>query len=274
MNPKLTNFNNLIFIILVSLNFFLPMSMVLAQKSNLKTKGPGTILIDPGHGGDDFGGIVSGLSEEFVVFDVCQKLIIELKKSDIKTELTRGPKQSLNLNDRVQLALLKQPDLFISIHANINSDPKIYGAEFYVEPSNALLGHTDFLTYLTKDLELKALSPAEHPRFYYPSVKKLKLKSPANIIILDMLRMKTRKQSLILAENLKKNWPTKSEIREGQFFVIKQLPIPSALIELGYLSNPADFKILNSSAKRQELANNLALGLKDYLLNKSLNSTQ
>lgn len=251
----------------------LPLNFAFSQKTKNKSKNSELlILIDPGHGGDDFGGVSSGLSEEFVVFDVCQKLILELQKNGIKGELTRGPKQSLSLDQRVQLALKKQPDIFLSIHANINSNPNIRGAEFYVEPSNAIIGHTDFLTYLTKDLELKTLSPAEHPRFYYPSVQKLKLKSPANIIILDMLRMKTRKQSLILAENLKKNWPTKSEIREGQFFVIKQLPIPSSLVELGYLSNPQDFKILNSSEKRQELANYLALGLKDYLLNKSLNS--
>lgn len=240
--------------------------------STTKDDKPLMVLIDPGHGGADFGGISSGLAEEFVVFDVSQKLIKELKKLNIKSELTRGPKTNLSLEERVQLALKKSPDMFISIHANIHSNPKISGAEFYVEPSNALLGHTDFLSYLTQDLELKTLSPAEHPRFYYPNVRKLKLKSPTNIIVLDMLRMKTRKQSLILAENLKKKWPFKSEIREGHFFVIKQLPIPSTLVELGYLSNPEDFKLLNSSYKRQELANNLALGLKEYLLNKSINT--
>ncbi len=226
------------------------------------------VLIDPGHGGEDFGGIASQLSEDFVVFDVSEKLSSELSKLKITNHLTRSKSQTLTLQERVQMAIAMQPLVFISIHANIHSNPRIKGTEFYIEPSNALLGHTDFLTFLSADADLKALSPIEHPRFYYPNVKKLGIRSPANIIILDMLRMKTRRQSLDLAESLKKNWPyKKSEIREGQFYVLKQLPIPSSLIELGYLSNEDDFKTLNSAEKRQQLAKNLALGLQLYFNN-------
>lgn len=223
------------------------------------------VLIDPGHGGDDYGGVVSGLSEEFVVFEVSRFLKEELDKLGIKSELTGTKDQALSLPERVQMAIAKKPSIFVSIHANINSDPKIKGAEFYVEPSGGLLGHSDFLTFLSADsADLSKLSPKNNSRFYYPNVKKLKLKSPVNIIVLDMLRMKTRRQSLSLAENLKKVWRDKSEIREGQFYLVKNLPIPSSLVELGYLSNARDFKILNSSNKRQVLAKKLALGLKQY----------
>ena len=228
------------------------------------------VLIDPGHGGEDYGGVSSRLSEEYVVFDVSKKLLNELTKLNISSELTRSKKETLSLQERVQMAIAKQPQVFVSIHANIHADPQIRGAEFYIEPSNALLGHTDFLTFLSADADLKALSPTEHPRFYYPNVKKLGIRSPANIIILDMLRMKTRRQSLDLAENLKEFWPyKKSEIREGQFYVLKQLPIASSLVELGYLSNPEDFRILNSAEKRQQLAKNLALGLQQYFKDKN-----
>ncbi len=229
-----------------------------------------SVLIDPGHGGNDYGGLASSLSEEFVVFEVSKYLQQELKELNIDSKLTRERKQTMSLSERVQLAIKEQPGVFVSIHANIHSDPKIKGAEFYVEPSNALLGHTDFLTFLSADADLKALSSLDHPRFFYPTVKKLGIRSPANIIILDMLRMKTRRQSLDLAESLKKNWSQKSEIREGQFYVLKQLPIPSALVELGYLSNAEDFKKLNSSRTRQELAKNLALGLQQYFKNREL----
>jgi N-acetylmuramoyl-L-alanine amidase len=227
------------------------------------------VLIDPGHGGEDYGGVSSRLSEEFVVFDVSKKLMNELNKLNISSAITRTKNQTLSLQERVQMAIAKQPLVFISIHANIHADPQIRGAEFYIEPSNALLGHTDFLTFLSADADLKALSPTEHPRFYYPNVKKLGIRSPANIIILDMLRMKTRRQSLDLAENLKQFWSSKkSEIREGQFYILKQLPIASSLVELGYLSNPEDFRILNSAEKRQQLAKNLALGLQQYFKDK------
>lgn len=246
---------------------FMSLFTIAAHAAKTKT----AVLIDPGHGGSDYGGISAGLSEEFVVFDISHRLHEELKKLDISSKLSRDKKQTLSLEDRVQMAINEQPGLFISIHANIHSDPNIQGAEFYIEPSNALIGHTDFLTFLSADADLKSLSPTEHPRFYYPNVKKLGLRSPSNIIILDMLRMKTRRQSLDIAENLKKAWlPTKSEIREGHFFVLRQLPIPSVLVELGYLSNPDDFKTLNSSHKRQELAKKIALGLKQYFENADM----
>lgn len=255
--------------------FFKALLVVFVTNSPLKSpkaasqKGP-SVLIDPGHGGEDYGGVASSLSEEFVVYEVSQNLQKELEELNISSKLTRARDETLSLSDRVQLAIKEQPGVFISIHANIHSNPKISGAEFYIEPSNALLGHTDFLTFLSADADLKALSPLDHPRFFYPTVKKLGIRSPANIIILDMLRMKTRRQSLDLAESLKKNWSEKSEIREGQFYVLKQLPVPTALVELGYLSNADDFKILNSKRKRQQLAKNLALGLKQYFENKEL----
>lgn len=227
------------------------------------------VLIDPGHGGEDFGGVVAGLSEEFVVYDISLKLQQELLALNIPSEITRKKNQTIPLADRVQQAIKRNPDVFISIHANINSNTNIRGAEFYIEPSNALLGHTDFLTFLSADTDLKKLSAEEHPRFYYPNVKKLGLRSPSNIVVLDMLRMKTRRQSLDLAEDLKTHWSGKAEIREGHFHLIRQLPIPSSLIEVGYLSHPGDFKTLNSNQKRQELAKNLALGLKQYFDNKN-----
>lgn len=228
------------------------------------------VLIDPGHGGEDYGGTIHGLAEEFVVFEVSEFLQEELKALNINCELTRKKTQAISLEERVKLAIKKKPEAFISIHANVNADPQIKGAEFYVEPSNALLGHTDFLTFLSSEPDLKSLSPDNNPRFYYPNIKKLKLKSPVNIIMLDMLRMKTRRQSLDLAESLKTNWNGKSEIREGQFYLIKQLPIPSTLVELGYLSHPNDYKTLNSREKRRLLAKSLALGLKEYFQKKEL----
>lgn len=261
-------FSNASKIFFVISTFVLPAvlpSQSWADSSKLK------VLIDPGHGGDDFGGVSSGLSEEYVVFDVSEKLLQELKGLNISAEMIRTKDQAMSLPERVQLAIKKQPEVYISIHANIHSNPKIRGAEFYIEPSNALIGHTDFLTFLSADADLKVLSPTEHSRFYYPNVKKLGIRSPANIIILDMLRMKTRRQSLDLAESLKKNWSSKkSEIREGHFYILRQLPIASSLVELGYLSNPEDFKTLNSSEKRQQLAKNLALGLQQYFQNTEL----
>lgn len=228
------------------------------------------VLIDPGHGGIDQGGITIGNTyEEPIVFDVAQKLYLELLNQNIKAELIRESDQGLGLEERVQLALQKRPQIFISLHANTHRNKRISGAEFYIEPSDALIGHQDFLSFLSvtsqsnnmADFALKAYNT----RFFYPDMDQVEVPKDLKVILLDMLRMKTRGESLALAVSLKKNWKGTSQIREGNFYLLRSLPFTSVLVELGYISNEKDFHRLNDETQRFELAKQLAEGLSQYL---------
>ncbi|MCO5113316.1 MAG: N-acetylmuramoyl-L-alanine amidase [Bdellovibrionaceae bacterium] len=228
------------------------------------------VLIDPGHGGIDRGGITIGNTyEEPIVFDVAQKLYLELLNQNIKAELIRESDQGLGLEERVQIALQKRPQIFISLHANTHRNKRISGAEFYIEPSDALIGHQDFLSFLSvtsqsnnmADFALKAYNT----RFFYPDMDQVEVPKDLKVILLDMLRMKTRGESLALAVSLKKNWKGSSQIREGNFYLLRSLPFTSVLVELGYISNEKDFHRLNDETQRFELAKQLAEGLSQYL---------
>lgn len=228
------------------------------------------VLIDPGHGGIDKGGLTIGNTyEEPIVFDVAQKLYLELLNLNIKAELIREADQGLGLEERVQLALQKRPQIVISLHANTHRNKKISGAEFYIEPSESLLGHQDFLSFLSVTSQSSNLADSAlksyNTRFFYPDMDKIDVSKDLKVILLDMMRMKTRGESLSLAVALKKKWTGPSQIREGNFYLLRSLPFTSVLVELGYISNEQDFKRLNDESHRFELAKQLAQGLSQYL---------
>lgn len=231
------------------------------------------VLIDPGHGGIDRGGTTIGNTyEEPIVFDVAQKLYLELLNRNIKAELIRESDQGLGLEERVQIALQKRPQIFLSLHANTHRNKRISGAEFYIEPSDSLLGHQDFLSFLSVTSQSTNMADSAlrsyNTRFFYPDMDQVEANKDLKVILLDMLRMKTRGESLALAVELKKNWKGPSQIREGNFYLLRSLPFTSVLVELGYISNEKDFKRLNDETQRFELAKQLAQGLSQYLSNQ------
>jgi len=92
------------------------------------------IIIDPGHGGRDYGapGRIKGVHEKKIVLKIGQKLARKIRK-EIKCEviMTRNNDKFLTLEERTAIANTKNADLFISIHTNANRDRRAYGIETY-----------------------------------------------------------------------------------------------------------------------------------------------
>jgi N-acetylmuramoyl-L-alanine amidase len=87
----------------------------------------GTVVIDPGHGGDDPGARKSGLVEKDLVLDVALELAGLLEQQGARVVLTRRDDRFLELEDRAEIANRAQADLFISLHAD--SAPRNRSAE-------------------------------------------------------------------------------------------------------------------------------------------------
>lgn len=268
-------FRGLLIFGMISLSFsMLPQQVLASSSDDSAAQTSIQVLIDPGHGGIDKGGRTIGNTyEEPIVFDVAEKLHQELKTLGLSSQLIREPDEGLGLLERVQLALKVRPKIFVSLHANTHRNKKIRGAEFYIEPAESLLGHQDFLSFLsitnTSDNLSHSVLQSYNTRFFYPELDKYPLDPHLKVILLDMIRMKTRGDSLNLAVTLKQHWQRPAQVREGNFYLLRSLPFPSVLVELGYISNEKDFKILNDEKSRQDLAKQLAQGLSKYL---SLNS--
>jgi len=96
------------------------------------------IIIDPGHGGRDYGapGRIKGIHEKAIALQIGKRLARKIRK-EIKCEviMTRNNDKFLTLEERTAIANTKNADLFISIHTNANRDRRVYGIETY-EPGH------------------------------------------------------------------------------------------------------------------------------------------
>jgi len=92
------------------------------------------IVIDPGHGGRDYGapGYLKGVHEKQIVLAISKKLKKKIEKElSCEVFLTRSTDRYLTLEERTAIANTKNADLFISIHTNSAKDRRAYGIETY-----------------------------------------------------------------------------------------------------------------------------------------------
>jgi N-acetylmuramoyl-L-alanine amidase len=85
-----------------------------------------TIIIDPGHGGYDNGIVMDNYSEKNIVLDIAQKLGALLESETTQTILTRTIDQYMSQKERVSLANIKEPDIFLTLHVGNHSNITLY----------------------------------------------------------------------------------------------------------------------------------------------------
>ncbi|WP_078394023.1 N-acetylmuramoyl-L-alanine amidase family protein [Shouchella patagoniensis] len=95
-----------------------------------------TIVIDPGHGGNDPGAVANGLEEKEVVLDVAVQTKQMLEAAGAEVLMSRQADTYIGLNERAQMANANQADTFVSIHANAWEQPSANGTETYHFPSS------------------------------------------------------------------------------------------------------------------------------------------
>ncbi|MCX7988457.1 MAG: N-acetylmuramoyl-L-alanine amidase [Thermodesulfovibrio sp.] len=217
------------------------------------------IVIDPGHGGKDPGAIgPNGLMEKDVVLDVALK-VKELMKDNPKYEiiLTRDKDIYIPLNERTEIANKTNAELFISIHANASPNSYARGIETY------LLNWTD-------DEEAIRVAARENAI----SVKKMKeLKGELGIMLASLEREAKRDDSVKLAgyvhnsiiSNLKKSFLRNDNgVKQALFYVLVGAQMPSCLLEISYISNPEEEKLLADDFYRLKIAMSIVEGIENY----------
>jgi N-acetylmuramoyl-L-alanine amidase len=104
-----------------------------------------TVVIDPGHGGNDPGAVgIDSIHEADIVLPIAQQVAAALEQQGVQALLTRSDDREVELEPRVQLAERAQATLFVSIHANsISLDrPDVNGFETYYYNSGQALAQT------------------------------------------------------------------------------------------------------------------------------------
>jgi N-acetylmuramoyl-L-alanine amidase len=101
-------------------------------------------IVDPGHGGEDFGALgLGGLQEKEVVLDVSQQVAQLLEKQGVQVSLTRSDDRFISLQGRTDMANRIHADLFVSIHANsVDERPEVSGLETYYFANGLKLAST------------------------------------------------------------------------------------------------------------------------------------
>jgi len=211
------------------------------------------IVLDPGHGGPDLGATRNSFIESKIVFQIARKVKAQLdRQKNITATLTRNETQGLSLKDRVLLAHELKADLFVSLHANTSNWASISGVEFYFNSNGPSRS------------EFKEPTASENHHLSKVEVIE-KIKN-------DFLFYDKTERSLLLAQSFKsvqEQSPTlktkqKITIRRAPFYVLDQTSMPSALIELGFISNLREAKKLSSEEYQNELAQRLATALLEY----------
>ncbi|MBB5073097.1 N-acetylmuramoyl-L-alanine amidase [Bartonella callosciuri] len=225
------------------------------ENVNLNTRTQSTpmrnfrVVLDPGHGGIDGGARgITGILEKDVTLAFARVLRDELKKAPhITVALTRDSDVFLRLSERVKKAQEFYADLFISIHADTIDVHSLRGATVYTLSDKASDTIAESLAESENKVDLLDGFPVEE------SVE-------ITDILFDLTRRETDAFSVNFANNVISNL-SKSNInlinnphRYADFQVLRAADIPSVLIEVGYLSNKEDEKLLNNPQWRKQMA--------------------
>ncbi len=221
------------------------------------------VVIDPGHGGHDPGAIgKNGLREKDVNLDIALR-VKELLKDEFEIFMTREKDVFISLDERTAFANSKKADIFVSIHTNSNRKKNINGIETY------------FLSW-TDDEEALKVAARENGI----SLKAMKdFSNFIDLIKMDLEAQAKREESMKLAatihSELKENIQRPSNgIKKGPFYVLYTAKMPCVLLEVSYISNPDEERLLSSPAYREKLARAIAKGIKRYFERKNQSNHQ
>ncbi|MGA8281019.1 MAG: N-acetylmuramoyl-L-alanine amidase [Desulfobacterales bacterium] len=217
------------------------------------------IVIDPGHGGKDYGapGYIKGVHEKQIVLQIAKRLAVKLKNElHCEVLLTRSKDQYLTLEERTAFANTKNADLFISIHTNASRNQRAFGISTY------------FLN-LADDDEAKRVAAMENAT----STNNI---SDLEKILFSLMHYSKINESSRLAATVQATLTThldrkgysqiKSKgVKQAPFYVLLGAQMPSILVETSFISNPRECQRLLDPKYQDRLCEGIVLGVKKYI---------
>jgi len=226
-----------------------------AKQANRKP----VIVLDPGHGGVDPGAIgVSGVYEKNITLAAGKEFKRALEATGKYTvHLTRDRDVFLRLRQRIAIARRHHADLFISLHADAIKSRKVRGLSVYT------------LSEKSSDAEAAALAEAENKADIIAGIDLTHESAEVTNILIDLAQRETMNLSSRLAETVIDELRRKVKLlrrshRFAGFAVLKAPDVPSILVEMGYLSNPEEERLLRTRAYRAKLGEALVRAVDRY----------
>jgi len=220
------------------------------------------VVIDPGHGGIDNGTQASsGETEKAIVLAFGLALRDRIAESGkYRVVLTRDDDTFIPLGDRVKVARSQNAALFVSIHADAlpRREGDAQGATIYTLSGRA------------SDAEAERLAELENKADAIGGVNLTEEPTEVADILIDLAQRETRTFSNRFAHTLMGEMKTavrmhKHPLKSAGFKVLKAPDVPSVLIELGYVSNRDDLKLLTSDSWRSRSVAAVAQAIDAFL---------
>lgn len=212
-----------------------------------------TVVIDAGHGGKDPGARGSSINEKAINLAVALKLgsLISEKHNDVKVIYTRKTDVFIELDERANIANRNKADLFISIHTNaVKRGSAVSGTETYTLG----LARTDE----NLEVAMRENSAILLEDNYLQKYEGFDPTSSESYIIFEFMQNKHMEQSISLASEVQKCFTSAKRnnrgVRQAGFLVLRKTSMPSILVELGYISNPAEERFMKTKEGQNKLA--------------------
>ncbi|MFW6310184.1 MAG: N-acetylmuramoyl-L-alanine amidase [Prolixibacteraceae bacterium] len=227
-----------------------------AQGSGFNTKDESQIkmvVIDPGHGGKDYGASWGNLREKDIVLDIALKLgkYITNRFPEIEVIYTRKTDVFIPLHRRAEIANKNDADLFISIHVNYVNSRSVQGTEtFVLGPHRS----KDNLEVAKKENAVILLENDYTTRYegFDPN-------SPESYIMFELVQDEYLGQSVELASAIQKEFRESAKrldrsVKQAGFLVLRQTSMPGVLVEAGFISHAAERSFMVSEHGKITLA--------------------
>jgi N-acetylmuramoyl-L-alanine amidase len=219
----------------------------------------GVVVLDPGHGGEDFGATHSdGIYEKDLALRLALLLAAELKKIGFDVHLTRRSDIFVPLSERIEFARQKAPNVFVSLHMNSSHSSSTRGIELYIGGKSSDT-HTATLVQReeqARDDSRSGSDPAltEIIEGIFSDSKTSESQRLARELYIQLRELRKQEPRFLV-----------KPVRTADFFVLRENSFPAVLIELLYVSNSEDLELLTDRNIQTFLVRTFAFAIERFI---------
>lgn len=233
--------------------------------------GLNTVVIDPGHGGNDPGCISKDRKtrEKDLTLDISRRLAKKIRAEypQVKVLQTRNSDVFIPLVDRAKIANNAHANLFISVHINATTGTSANGYSVHILGQSSKKGRDLYSNNFNECARENSVILLEDD--YSTNYQGFDPNDPESSILFSLMQNAYLEQSLMFADDVAKSlkggpFRTSRGVHQDPFLVLWKTAMPSVLIECGFISNASDLAVLRNDAKLDEIAEGIFQAFKTF----------